>query len=187
MILTDREIQVAIAANQIVISPPPDQSAYSSTSLDLKLSSNLRIWNRADTKDGVQSEVVEPGKKGYSFADFAKKNSQEQKMSANGRIVEPGDFLLGWTNETVKLPVNSRLAARVEGKSGLARLGIGVHITAPTIHAGFEGAIQLEICNHGCFRVCLTPGMAVCQLIFEQTLGTPQIGYKGQFLGQVAE
>jgi len=37
----------------------------------------------------------------------------------------------------------------VEGKSSLARLGIGIHITAPTIHAGFKGPIQLEICNYG--------------------------------------
>jgi dCTP deaminase len=43
---------------------------------------------------------------------------------------------------------------RVEGKSSLARLGIGVHVTAPTIHAGFGykkddddypgGPLQLE-------------------------------------------
>jgi len=84
----------------------------------------------------------------------------------------------------VELPTDSRVAARVEGKSSLARLGIGIHITAPTIHAGFSGPIQLEICNHGFLRVRLIPGMPVCQLIFEQTLGTPEKGYKGQFLGQ---
>ncbi len=27
-------------------------------------------------------------------------------------------------------------------------------------------------------------GMPVCQLIFEQTFGTPEKGYKGQFFGQ---
>ena len=29
--------------------------------------------------------------------------------------------------------------------------------------------------------------MRICQLIFEQTLGTPDAGYKGQFAGQTAE
>ena len=98
--------------------------------------------------------------------------------------MEPGAFILGWTAEEIELPLRSRIAARVEGKSSLARLGIGIHITAPTIHAGFPGTIQLEICNHGCLRVRLMTGMAICQLIFEQTFGTPAKGYAGQFFGQ---
>jgi len=105
-------------------------------------------------------------------------------MSGDGHILEPGGFTLGWTEENIELPVDSRLAARVEGKSSLARLGIGIHITAPTIHAGFKGPIQLEMCNHGFLRVRLMPGMPICQLIFEQTLGTPEKGYKGQFFDQ---
>lgn len=98
--------------------------------------------------------------------------------------MEPGSFVLGWTEENIELPVHARLAARVEGKSSLARLGIGIHITAPTIHAGFKGPIQLEICNHGPIRVKLMGNMPVCQLIFEQTLGTPDKGYSGQFFAQ---
>ena len=42
-------------------------------------------------------------------------------------------------HEYLELPIHSRVAARIEGKSSLARLGIGVHITAPIIHAGFKG------------------------------------------------
>jgi deoxycytidine triphosphate deaminase len=103
-----------------------------------------------------------------------------------GYVLEPQAFILGWTREDIQLPVNSRLAARVEGKSSLARIGLGVHITAPTIHAGFKGPIQLEICNHGSLRVRLRPKMRVCQLILEQTLGNPVKGYKGQFYGQTA-
>jgi dCTP deaminase len=87
----------------------------------------------------------------------------------------------------VNLPYDSRLAARVEGKSSLARLGLGVHITAPTIHAGFEGQIRLELINHGRLPITVKPGMRICQLIFEQTLGTPQRGYHGQFSGQTSK
>ncbi len=105
-------------------------------------------------------------------------------MGVDGFIINPQAFVLGWTQQNVELPIEARLAARVEGKSSLARLGIGIHITAPTIHAGFKGPIQLEICNHGPFKVKLITGMPVCQLIFEQTLGTPEKGYKGQFYGQ---
>ncbi len=82
------------------------------------------------------------------------------------------------------LPVHSRLAARVEGKSSLARLGIGVHLTASTIHCGFSGAIQLEILNSGPNEIILDAGMRICQLIFETTTGTPEKGYQGLFLNQ---
>jgi dCTP deaminase len=94
--------------------------------------------------------------------------------------------LLGWTKETVELPLSSRLAARVEGKSALARIGLGVHITAPTVHAGFRGSIQLEMVNFGNHDIILDQGMRICQLIFEQTVGTPEKGYAGQFAGQRA-
>jgi dCTP deaminase len=72
----------------------------------------------------------------------------------------------------------------VEGKSSLARLGIAIHATAPIIHSGFKGPIQLEICNLGPNEVTLDPGMYVCQLVFELTTGTPERGYSGMFQDQ---
>ncbi len=182
MVLTDREIQAAIQHDQIQVDPTPPSTAFSSTSLDLTLSRNLRVW-KAVVVPGVD-QIVCPATKGYTFIDFAKAYSDAHEIGAEGYVVEPGVFLLGWTEESVALPISSRIAARVEGKSSLSRLGIGIHITAPTSHAGFEGTIQLEICNHGKLRVRLMAGMPVCQLIFEQTLGTPEQGYAGQFLGQ---
>ena len=100
-------------------------------------------------------------------------------------------FLLGWTIEKIQLPYTSRIAARVEGKSSLARIGIGVHVTAPTIHAGFGyrpddptfpgNPIQLEIWNVGPLKVRLVKGLRICQLIFEEVHGTPSKGYDGRF------
>lgn len=46
------------------------------------------------------------------------------------------------------------------------------------------GQIQLEMYNFGPHDIILDPGMRVCQLIFEQTIGTPNKGYAGGFLGQ---
>lgn len=182
MVLTDREIQAAIANGQIKIDPSPSQIAYSSTSLDLTLSKFLREWKKSGVK-GLE-QIICPATDGYKFSDFSAAFSETKKITSKGYVLEPRVFVLGWTEEEVELPISSRLAARVEGKSSLARLGIGIHITAPTIHAGFEGPIQLEICNHGPLKVRLKPGMPVCQLIFEQTLGTPDKGYKGQFYKQ---
>lgn len=101
-----------------------------------------------------------------------------------GYEFKPGHMVLAWTREYVELKYQSRIAARVEGKSSLARLGIGIHLTAPTIHAGFAGQIRLEMVNHNKLPVKLRVGMKICQLIFEQTLGTPVRGYEGRFSGQ---
>lgn len=183
MVLTDREIQSALESGQIKIEPQlPDAECYSSTSLDLTLSKFLRVWKKPRVV-GVD-EIVSPATPGYSFNAFSRAYSDLHEIGNDGYVLEPGSFVLGWTRETIELPIPSRLAARVEGKSSLARLAIGIHVTAPTIHAGFKGPIQLEFCNHGTLRVRVTPGMPVCQLIFEQTFGTPEKGYKGQFFGQ---
>lgn len=182
MVLTDREIQAGLQCGHIMIVPAPGPEAYSSTSVDLTLSKFIRTW-KAEPLKGVE-QVICPSAEGYNFNEVVKALSDSKELNAEGYILRPQEFVLGWTEETIELPTSSRIAARVEGKSSLARLGIGIHITAPTIHAGFPGPIQLEICNHGIMKVKLMPGMRVCQLIFEQTLGTPDKGYAGQFAGQ---
>lgn len=189
MILTDREIQIAIQNRQIVVEPAPPPEFYSSTSVDLRLSERIRVWNApGQPMAGVeQALVLSPGAPGYSYDAVARQFSTPGMIGPEGHILQPGAFLLGWTIERVEIPNTSRVAARVEGKSSLARLGIGVHITAPTIHAGFTGQIQLEIKHQGTVPVKLLPGMKVCQLIFEQTLGVPSKGYGGIFQGQAAQ
>ncbi len=79
----------------------------------------------------------------------------------------------------------------MEGKSSLARIGIGIHVTAPTIHPGFgekEGdpafagsEIRLEIWNIGPLKIRLKKGMPICQIIFEEVHGIPEGRYAGQF------
>lgn len=186
MILTDREIQIALRAGQISIEPAPALDSYSSTSVDLTLDHRLEAWKKPAEVKGVEAVVISPGVPGFKFNDAAEGYTDVLKIDEGGYILEPGVFILGWTREYVKLPIEGRLAARVEGKSSLARCGVGVHITAPTIHCGFAGQIQLEIFNHSTVRVRLLPGMKVCQLIFESTLGTPDKGYRGMFAGQTA-
>ncbi|MFY9628129.1 MAG: dCTP deaminase [Methylocystis sp.] len=109
-----------------------------------------------------------------------------ETITIDGYQLKQKELILAYTKEYVDLRRDTKIAARVEGKSSLARIGLSVHITAPTIHAGFDGQIRLEIVNHGHLPIKLKPGMRICQLIFEQTLGTPVRGYGGQFSGQKA-
>ena len=183
MILTDREIQIALQRKQIIIDRLPQvDTAYSSTSVDLTLDPIITLF---DTGKKFVKKVIDPTHQDYNIDEALGEITREERIDlSKGFDIEPKKLLLGWTTEYVKLPYDSRLAARVEGKSSLARLGLGIHVTAPTIHAGFDGQIRLELVNHGDLPITVKPGMRICQLIFEQTLGTPQRGYQGRFSGQ---
>ena len=185
MILTDREIQIALSRKQITIDPPPQPVAYSSTSVDLTLDPNLTIFN---TGKSYVKKVIDPTHPEYDIDQALAEITKNYQIDLDaGHDLAAKELVLAWTAEYVIIPLDSRLAARVEGKSSLARLGLGIHVTAPTIHAGFDGQIRLELVNHGHVPITLKPGMRICQLIFEQTLGTPQSGYKGQFSGQTSK
>src|ERR1019366_7380978 len=51
------------------------------------------------------------------------------------------------TRSRVTLRREHKIAARVEGKITWARLGLMVHLTAPTVHSTFSGRITLEVTN----------------------------------------
>jgi dCTP deaminase len=178
MILTDREIKLALKKKLIAIDPAPATNAYASTSVDLTLDPLLRIFR--NTGAGV---IIDPGLPGYQVKQLLLGVTDPFTIPADGWDFARGTLILGWTKERVELNLKAKLAARVEGKSSLARLGLGIHITAPTIHAGFVGTIQLEMINHGPSHIKLRPHMPICQLIFEMTKGVPEKAYKGQFSG----
>jgi dCTP deaminase len=189
MILSDREIRAALARDALRLTPLPPPEAWSSTAIDLRLARELVLWRRPGGP-GVEA-VVFPARPDYSFDTVRQTYADRINIPDDGYTFKSQTFLLGWTQEKVQLPHRSRLAARVEGKSSLARLGIGVHVTAPTIHAGFGykkddpaypgTPLQLEMWNFGPLDVKLVAGMPICQLIFELVDGTPEKGYEGRF------
>jgi dCTP deaminase len=182
LILTDREIQISLDRGLIKIEPRPDEVAFTSSAVDLTLDPVL--WIVRDPTPALEN-IIDPRAAGFNAEQVMRELSSEETINpTTGYPLIPKKLALAWTGETVELPTETRLAARVEGKSSLARLGLVVHMTAPTIHAGFEGRIRLEMMNHGAVPIRLWRGMRICQLIFETTLGTAERGYKGQFSGQ---
>lgn len=185
MILTDREIKNSLVSGLIGIDPRPADTAYSSTSVDLTLAGTIRVFREPDASAGVD-QTIDPSRPGFNVIKFIEKFADRIDIDPTNGWVLPGkQLILAWTQQSVSLNDHGRVAARVEGKSSLARLGLAVHVTAPTIHAGFKApSIQLEVVNHGPLPIRLRVGMPICQLIFEQTLGMPDKAYKGQFVGQ---
>jgi dCTP deaminase len=181
VILTDREIKMALQRGSLIIDPLPDERAFASTSVDLTL--DVAFSDFRASKPGVEI-TIDPALDGFDHNAAMEEVTERHTIPSDGYQLVPRKLILGWSAEYIDLRNDTHLAARVEGKSSLARLGLGVHVTAPTIHAGFDGRIRLEIINHGQIPIRLRTGMRICQLIFEQTLGTPDKGYSGRFSGQ---
>jgi dCTP deaminase len=196
MILSDHEIQAALELGMLVVDPVPDARMFSSTALDLTLDGVVLHWNIPRPLPSGQPNKLRPAGEGFDLKAIMDdpKSTTKVVIGSEGFDLEPKTFALGFTQQRIYLPNRSRLAARVEGKSSLARLGVGVHVTAPTIHAGFGYnpnvpenpglPIQLEIFNVGNQTIVLDVGMPICQLILEEVREVPTKGYQGRFSAQ---
>ncbi|MBZ9934506.1 dCTP deaminase, partial [Mesorhizobium sp. BR1-1-5] len=69
------------------------------------------------------------------------------------------------------------LAARLEGKSSLGRLGLLTHSTAGVIDPGFSGHVTLELSNVATLPITLWPGMKIGQLCFFRLSSAAQSPY----------
>jgi dCTP deaminase len=98
--------------------------------------------------------------------DDASINSGTKHVQKNNIIIRPGDFILGRTHELITLPDN--IAASIEGKSSLARLGLVIHSTGGWIDAGFRGTITLELSNVNKRAIRLTHMMPIGQIVFHR-------------------
>jgi dCTP deaminase len=181
MILSNVEIHKAIDEGRLIITPDPQPRnceetgcPYDTTAVDLHLSKSLSV-----PKSGPFVFDLRKG----GIATFLARNSEHFEIPDAGYVLEPHKFVLGNTQETVKLPIDGGLAARIEGKSSFARCGLLIHFTAPTVHAGFDGTLTLEMINLGNVGIALFEGMSICQLILESVVGAPQ-PHASQFQGQ---
>lgn len=145
--------------------PKPNlKTQLGSCSVDLRLGRQFRIFNYSKLpyvdpynlkSDGMMREVIVKNNEPF--------------------ILQPGDFVLATTMETLKLPDD--LLARLEGRSSLGRLGIVVHSTASVFDPGWRGMIVMELGNLGRMPVALYPGMRVCALTFEELTSPAQVPY----------
>jgi dCTP deaminase len=190
MILSNVEIHRAIDEGRLVLDPEPlprrpglegVDCPYQTSAVDLQLGDEISYL-----KDGLPLDI-NLGRGG--FANLFGPNSIRQNLTPEQPFVlRPGRLVLGRTHQRVELPIGEDgdcLAARVEGKSSYARCGLLVHFTAPTIHAGFNGTITLELYNSGPLGISLYPRTPICQLIVETVKGIP-FRNDSQFQGQQA-
>jgi dCTP deaminase len=186
MILSDAGIRAAIDTGQIEIEPRPIE--YSPSAVDLLLGDEFQSWDVDKLLVPGISAVLDLAEQRFPLTAgaFLKDVPRER----DGSVIFPPfrvqqSHMLAITRERVHLKIGSRVAARVEGRSSLARLGLMVHITAPTVHAGWNGKITLEMVNLGPFHLKLVPGKTrICQLIIERLETDPAMNIATSFQGQ---
>jgi deoxycytidine triphosphate deaminase len=185
MFLSDRDIQWAIDRGLLIARVPEGVSPpkIDPTSIDLRLDSveEAKVWEieayqSAVGVSGEREPILHVGSDGYKLQRMTpflvcpqvcvhKNTSNKVYREGSEVFVRPGGFLLWQTKEIIGTPrQDPRFICFVDGKSTRARTGLLVHLTAPTIHAGWEGHITLEIANLGPFTFGLREDDVIAQL-----------------------
>src|SRR5699024_1280748 len=130
VLLSDHDILAELDSGRITVDPFTDGMIQPS-SIDVRLDKYFRVFDNHK----------------YPHIDPAMDQSDlTRPIETDGDdifILHPGEFVLGSTYETVALP--NDIAARLEGKSSLGRLGLMTHSTAGFIDPGFSGHVTLEL------------------------------------------
>jgi dCTP deaminase len=151
MLMSDRDIRASIEAGQIGLEPL-EMGLLQPSSIDVRLDRFFRLFDNHK----------------YAFIDPAEQQDELTRLievdPTEPFILHPGEFVLGSTYEFVTLPDD--VAARLEGKSSLGRLGLLTHSTAGFVDPGFKGHVTLELSNVATLPIKLWPGMKIGQLCF---------------------
>ena len=151
MLISDRDIRASIEAGQIGLEPL-EMGLLQPSSIDVRLDRFFRLFDNHK----------------YAFIDPAEQQDELTRLievdPTEPFILHPGEFVLGSTYEFVTLPDD--VAARLEGKSSLGRLGLLTHSTAGFVDPGFKGHVTLELSNVATLPIKLWPGMKIGQLCF---------------------
>lgn len=174
MLLSDRDIRAEVATGRVALDPW-DEAMVQPSSVDVRLDRFFRLF------DNHKYQHIDPA---VDQPDLTRLVDVEPDEAF---VLHPGEFVLGATFEVVTLPDD--VAARLEGKSSLGRLGLLTHSTAGFIDPGFSGHVTLELSNVATLPITLWPGMKIGQLCFfrlsspaEHPYGSDRYGsrYQGQ-------
>jgi dCTP deaminase len=174
VILSDRSIREAVKEGKIAIKPFFEDCIQPS-SIDVHLDKKFLLFNKA------RHAVIDVREKQDDLMELAEIKEDEPF------ILHPGEFILGSTLESFKLPTD--IAGRIEGKSSLGRLGLLIHSTAGYVDPGWEGNLTLELSNVSPIPITLYYKMKIGQISFmrmttpvDKPYGSKGLGshYQGQ-------
>ena len=168
MLLSDRDIKAQIESGRIGLDPL-EMGLLQPSSMDVRLDKFFRLF------DNHKYPFIDPRTEQDELTRLVEVDPNE------AFILHPGEFVLGSTFEFVTLPDD--IAARLEGKSSLGRLGLLTHSTAGFVDPGFQGHVTLELSNTATLPIKLWPGMKIGQLCFFQLSSASENPYGSQKYG----
>lgn len=99
MILTDREIKLALEKGLIIIDPRPNQLAFSSTAVDLTLDPNITEFKKEVA--GIEL-IIDPGHREFqSESTLAQISDRRVIDPEEGYLLKHGTLVLAWTAEYI--------------------------------------------------------------------------------------
>jgi len=147
---------------------PFEKKYVGPASIDLTLGDKFRIFKNLHTSVQLNSD------------QFNADNYSDLVTVKDSITLQSGQTILGITAEKITLPSN--ICGWIQGRSRFARIGLMVHISSSFIQPGISNQQVLEIYNAGPISITLYPGIAICQIILEETVG--QARYQGGFENQ---
>jgi dCTP deaminase len=168
VLLSDRDIRAELDSGRAKIDPY-DPSMVQPSSVDVRLDRYFRVF------ENHRYPHIDPAEE---QADLTRPVEVEPD---DAFILHPGEFVLASTYELFSLPDN--LAARLEGKSSLGRLGLLTHSTAGWIDPGFTGHVTLELSNVATLPIKLWPGMKIGQMCLFRTSSPAEYPYGSEKYG----
>ncbi|MBB1482736.1 dCTP deaminase [Tessaracoccus sp. MC1865] len=168
MLLSDRDILAEVHAGNILLDPW-DPVMVQPASVDVRLDKLFRVFEN-HRYPSIDPSVEQP-----------ELTRLIEVAEGEPFVLHPGEFALASTYERITL--GQALAARLEGKSSLGRLGLVTHSTAGFIDPGFSGHVTLELSNMATLPIKLWPGMKIGQFCFFQLSSPAEHAYGSEKYG----
>ena len=159
MILNHNQIIARIKRREVIITPY-SESNIGTNSYDVHLGNELMIYK--EMQRHLDPMISNP--------------TRSIEIPESGYVLD-GRFYLACTKESCENHAKD-LVPMIEGRSGIARLGLQVHVTAGFGDIGYCGNWTLELVPHK--TIIVYPGMPIAQLYWlstEEAIHT----YKGNY------
>ncbi len=194
MYLSDVDLRQAVECGDLIVEPPSiDEIGPTSIDLHLGPAEEAFIWDceaiaAHNEAFGHKTRELNAARMTYGTVsrEFLIHAPREADLKdglvfrrEDAIILRPQGFVVWQTEEVVGTPdENPKYICFIDGKSTRSRTGLVVHLTAPTIHAGWSGNITLEMTNCGPLDLVLYAGDAVAQLTVAQITQPPALDVK---------
>ncbi len=156
MILTGSKIIEEVKNEKIIITP------FSSD----KVTTNSYDLALGETVVRYTSDIIDPR---------IENSYKEVQIPEEGMLLEKGMFVLGHSKERLG---SDYYVPIIHGKSGTARMGLFVHVTADLIDIGSHGETTFQL--YATLPVRIYAGMPIAQASFWKPLGEIEL-YKGKY------